>query len=281
MEQNKLGMLALCATPIGNLEDITLRVLRTLREADEVWAEDTRRTLGLLTHYDIKQRLVSCHEHNERERTEQLLAAIRSGRVIAYCSDAGMPGISDPGERLAAACAEQGLPVSVLPGASAVLTAAVLSGLPCAAFSFFGFLPRDKKERRKRMQRLCAAEELILLYESPQRLPDTLKELARELGGERPAAVLRELTKLHEEAARGTLDALAQRFAEPPRGECVVAIAGRENEPRRVEEKQVDEALKKLLAQGFSTKQAAVAVATVLDVQKNVAYERALNASKC
>ena len=141
-------MLTLIATPIGNLSDITYRAVETLRAADVVYCEDTRRTLQLLNHLDIKKTLVSCHEHNERERAEEVVSHLRAGRSVAYVSDAGMPGISDPGAALVSACIAAGLPYTVLPGASAVLTAAVLSGLPCRTFSFYGFLPRDSKGRR-------------------------------------------------------------------------------------------------------------------------------------
>lgn len=276
------GALTLCATPIGNLEDITLRALRALREADAVWAEDTRHTLGLLNHYDIKKPLYSCHEHNERERAEELVTQLREGRNIAYCSDAGMPGISDPGAALAAACYREGLPVVVLPGASAVLMAAVLSGLDCTSFSFFGFLPREKKPRRAILEQLLVCPSTMLLYESPVRLPATLKELLAELG-DRPAAVLRELTKIHEQAARGTLSDLCEQFREPPRGECVVAIAGlppREGKQEDADDAALDAALARLLEEGFSARDAALAAAAVLGVKKKRAYQRTLELTK-
>ncbi len=281
MPQSK-GALYLCATPIGNLEDITLRTLRALREADAVWAEDTRHTLGLLNHYDIKKPLVSCHEHNERERAAELVAQLKDGRNIAYCSDAGMPGISDPGAVLAAACYQEGLPVEVLPGASAVLMAAVLSGLNCDIFSFFGFLPREKKPRRAVIDQLRVCPSTMLLYESPVRLPATLKELNAELG-DRPAAVLRELTKIHEQAARGTLASLCDTFAEPPKGECVIAIAGlppRETQSEDTDDAALDAALTRLLEEGFSARDAATAAAAVLGIKKKRAYARTLELSE-
>ncbi|HWR22320.1 MAG TPA: 16S rRNA (cytidine(1402)-2'-O)-methyltransferase [Feifaniaceae bacterium] len=279
MEQ-AIGTLYLCATPIGNLEDVTLRVLRVLREADSVWAEDTRRTLGLLNHYGIKKPLVSCHEHNEKERAAELVGELRRGKSIAFCSDAGMPGISDPGTALLAACAAEGLPVTVLPGASAVPAAAVLSGLYAEPFTFYGFLPREKKPRAAMLHRLKTREGLLLLYESPVRLPATLKDLLAALG-DRPAAVLRELTKVHEEAARGTLSSLCERFPEPPRGECVITIQGVEQKKEAdVSEAALDEAIVRLLKEGFSARDAASAAAAILQTPKKLAYARTLQLSK-
>ena len=278
MEQT--GTLYLCATPIGNLEDITLRALRVLQEADSIWAEDTRHTLGLLNHYEIKKPLISCHEHNERERAAELVYELRQGKTIAFCSDAGMPGISDPGAALLAACAKEGLPVTILPGASAVPTAAVLSGLYQEPFTFYGFLPREKKPRNALLDRLKTQEGLLLLYESPVRIPATLKDLLAALG-DRPAAVLRELTKVHEEAARGTLSSLCARFTEPPRGECVIAIQGAQPKKEMdVSEAALDEAIERLLQEGFSARDTAAAAAAVLQVPKKLAYARTLQLSK-
>lgn len=269
------GTLYLCATPIGNLEDITLRVLRVLEQADVIWAEDTRHTLQLLTHFHIRKRLVSCHEHNESARLQELEETLRAGSSIAYCSDAGTPGISDPGARLAAHCIAKNLPFTALPGASAVLPAAILSGFPCDSFCFFGFLPREKKPRAAAMARLLRCETLALLYESPVRLPGTLRELHTILG-DRPAAVLRELTKLHESSVRGTLSSLIQQYSEPPRGECVIALAGQEAPQEKTDEAMLLTALRNLRAEGFSTKDAASAAAAVLGIQKNKAYQNAL-----
>ena len=200
-------MLKLVATPIGNLGDITLRALESLREADVIFAEDTRRTLQLLNHFSIKKPLVSCHAHNEAARANELVALLEQGREVVFVSDAGTPGISDPGAALVQACVEHGLPFTVLPGASAVLAAAVLSGLPCTAFSFFGFLPRDGRARRDAIRAIGACGHLALLYESPHRVAGTLADLAAALG-DLPAALLRELTKKFETAERGTLSRL-------------------------------------------------------------------------
>ena len=224
-------MLYLCATPIGNLEDITYRVVRILGEADVIYAEDTRRTVQLLSHLGLKKPLCSCHEHNEREKAKEIVALAAQGKNVAVVSDAGMPGISDPGAEVVAAAIEAGVPFTVAPGASAAVTSVVLSGLPCGRFVFEGFLPREKKPRRERLALLKAETRTTVLYESPFRLRDTLLELREELG-DRPAAVCRELTKIHEEAVRGTLSELAAHYAEPPKGECVIVLSGGQPEEK-------------------------------------------------
>lgn len=218
-------MIYLIATPIGNLEDITLRAVRVLGECDAVYAEDTRHTLGLLNHLNIKKPLTSCHEHNERERAAEIVARSQQGECIAVVSDAGMPGISDPGAAVVQAAIEANEPFTVLPGASAALTSAVLSGLPCDRFCFEGFLPRDKKPRRERLEVLKTERRTAVIYESPFRLKDTLDELCAALG-DRNAAVCRELTKVHEECARGSLSELSAHFSQGTRGECVIVLGG-------------------------------------------------------
>ena len=272
-------MLKLAATPIGNLEDITLRVLTALKEADVIYAEDTRHTLQLLNHFGIKKPLISCHAHNERQRVPQMIEALRAGQEIVFVSDAGMPGISDPGATLAAACVENDLPFTVLPGASAVLTAAVLSGLPCATFSFFGFLPRSGKARREAIAAIGRCGRLALLYESPNRVADTLKDLAEALG-DLPAALLRELTKKFETAVRGTLLTLADTFAaEAPKGECVIAVlCGSEGQTASPEEAAdaLDRVLTEALKEGLRVKEAAARAAQTLSIPKKTAYARAL-----
>ncbi len=270
-------MLKLAATPIGNLEDITLRALEALRAADVIYAEDTRRTLQLLNHFGIKKPLVSCRAQNEAVRAAELVPLLEAGREVVYVSDAGMPGISDPGAALVRACVARGLPFTVLPGASAVLTAAVLSGLPCAAFSFFGFLPRDGRARRDAIAAVGACGHLALLYESPRRVPATLAELAAALG-ERPAALLRELTKRFETVERGTLPELAARFAgEPPLGECVIAVlCARAPARPAAEADALDAALSALLAAGLSVRDAAAEAAKAAGTSKKTAYARAL-----
>ncbi len=214
------GRLIVCPTPIGNLEDVTLRVLAALREADVVACEDTRRTRVLLDRYGVSATLVSYHEHNEAARARDLVERMQSGAVVALVSDAGMPLVSDPGFVLVQACVTAGLAVEVLPGPSAVLAALVASGLPADAWRFAGFLPRKRGE----LEPVFRAPETLVAFESPRRVAATLAVLAA-LDPERPVAVCRELTKVHEEIVRGSAAELAARYAEtPPRGEVVLVV---------------------------------------------------------
>jgi len=220
------GTLYLVATPIGNLEDITLRALRVLREADRIYAEDTRRTRVLLEHHSIAARPRSLHAHNEARRTEELRVALAEGEQIALVSDAGTPLLSDPGERAVAAAVEDGCVVVPVPGPSAALSALTASGLGGGPFTFVGFLPRKSGARRKRLVELAPRPEALVLYESARRLGETLVDLADAFGADRRACVARELTKVYEELARGTLAELAKRYVDPPRGEITLVVAG-------------------------------------------------------
>ena len=218
------GCLYLVATPIGNLEDITLRALRVLKEADLIACEDTRRTQKLLNHYAIRKRLVSYHEHNELTRAAELVIELENGARVALVSDAGMPLISDPGHRLVAMCLRHGVPVVPVPGPSAFVAALAASGLPVDEFLFLAFLPSRAGERRRALERLRGESRTLIFYEAPHRLLDTLND-ALALLGNRPAAVARELTKLHEEILRDTLERLIERVkAKPPRGEITLLI---------------------------------------------------------
>ena len=219
------GTLYLVATPIGNLEDITHRAVRVLAEADVVACEDTRRTRVLLERFGIRTKTVSYHEHNERERADELCALIEEGRNVAVVSDAGTPGVSDPGFRVVRAAIERGLTVVPIPGAAAFVAALVASGLPTDEFYFGGFLPARRHARRARLEQARALPATLVFYESPHRLAESLAD-AREVLGEREAAVARELTKLHEEFARGRLGELAARFGgeQAARGEIVLVI---------------------------------------------------------
>ncbi len=219
------GTLYVCGTPIGNLEDVTVRALRVLREVDVVAAEDTRRTAKLLAHYEIKARMVSCHEHNESVRASELLELLRSGRDVALVSDAGMPGISDPGARLIARALSAGIDVVPVPGPSALLAAIVVSGFDASEFTFVGFLPRKGRARREALERLAGERRVIVVYESPYRLRGTLADLARVMGADRRVAVARELTKIHEEVVRGTFAEVLGVFeTRPIKGEVTIVV---------------------------------------------------------
>ncbi len=220
------GKLYLCATPIGNLEDITLRVLRTLREVDLIAAEDTRNSIRLLNHFEIKTPLTSYHEYNKFDKAYVLAEKLRAGQNIALITDAGTPGISDPGEELVRICYEQGIEVTSLPGAAACITALTLSGLPTRRFSFEAFLPKEKKERAAVLEEMAADTRTIIVYEAPHHLIATLKELSAALG-DRKITICRELTKKYETAFRTTFtEAIAFYETQGVRGECVIVIEG-------------------------------------------------------
>ncbi|HUQ23691.1 MAG TPA: 16S rRNA (cytidine(1402)-2'-O)-methyltransferase [Gaiellaceae bacterium] len=270
--------LAVCATPIGNLEDVTLRVLRELGEADVVLCEDTRHTKGLLDRHGIRAQLLSYHQHNEAQRTAELLPRLAGGERIALVSDAGLPGVNDPGARLIAAALEAGVGVTVLPGPSAVETALVASGLAGEQFRFLGYLPRGEKARAALWADLAAWRYAAVAFESPQRLPSTLRSLAAALP-ERPVAVCRELTKRFEEVTRGTAGELAGRFAEPPKGE-ITLVFGAPGEVAQVDAGQAFAvplaAVVELVAAGVPRRQAADVVARLARVSRNTLYAESL-----
>ena len=255
------GGLVLCPTPIGNLGDITLRALDALRRADVVLAEDTRRTLTLLRHHGIAAELQSYHEHNEEERTPWALERLRQGACLVLVSDAGTPGIADPGFRLVRAAIDQGIPVTALPGASALLPALTLSGLPTHRFAFYGFVPRPARLRRAAVRAALDLPLTSVWYESPQRLPTTLRDMVEAGYGERAAAVARELTKVYEEVRRGSVAELAQYWGEaPPRGEIVLCVGPAPAAPTMDVEDAVTEVLR-LVGTGASLPAATAAVA--------------------
>ncbi|HVB99741.1 MAG TPA: 16S rRNA (cytidine(1402)-2'-O)-methyltransferase [Candidatus Dormibacteraeota bacterium] len=227
-ETNARGRLYLVATPVGNLEDITLRALRVLREADWIACEDTRQTRKLLARHEIDRPLVSYHEHNERERSSELIGRLEQGATVALVSDAGTPLVSDPGRDLVRLCLERQIPVIPIPGPSAFVAALVASGLDTGEFLFIGFLPPRAGERRRRLRELAPERRTLVMYEAPHRLTQTLGD-ALEIFGDRQAVVARELTKIHEEFSRGRLSELARRFQQnPPRGEITLLIAAPE-----------------------------------------------------
>jgi 16S rRNA (cytidine1402-2'-O)-methyltransferase len=260
------GRLIVCPTPIGNLEDVTLRVLAALREADFVACEDTRRTRVLLDRYGVDGRLVSYHEHNERTRSDELIARMREGATVALVSDAGMPLVSDPGLILVQACMAAGLGVEVLPGPSAALSALVASGLAADRWQFVGFLPRKQGE----LQRVLSAPETLVAFESPKRIGASLATLAA-VDPERRVAVCRELTKLHEEIVRGTAAEVAQRYeAEAPKGEIVLVIGPASKVTVDLEKPL--QALRTLVDAGAKPRPAAGVVAELTGVSANALY---------
>jgi 16S rRNA (cytidine1402-2'-O)-methyltransferase len=224
-QSEKRGCLYLVATPIGNLEDITLRALRVLREVDLIACEDTRQTQKLLNHYDIRKRLVSYHEHNERRRAPELVAEMQRGASVALVSNAGMPLVSDPGQHLVARCIESGIPVVPVPGPSALVAALAASGMPDEEFVFAGFLPARAGERRKALAALAGEPRVLVFYEAPHRIVATLEDILTTQGN-RDAVIARELTKIHEEFLRGTIEELLARLRRtPPRGEMTLLVA--------------------------------------------------------
>jgi len=272
------GKLFLCATPIGNLEDITLRVLDTLKKVDLIAAEDTRHTLGLLNHYDIRAKLTSYHEHNKYDKANVLIGELLAGKNIALVTDAGTPGISDPGEVLVRMCIEAGIEVTSLPGASAVITALSMSGLSSRRFVFEGFLEQDKTERKKAFERLRKETRTIVIYEAPHRLRKTLAELLEVLG-DRNIRIMRELTKIHESNMILTISEAVRYFSEEePRGEIVLVIEGadegslHEDERRRFEDMPVEEHMNIYLEQGMNEKEAMKKVASDRGVSKRDIY---------
>jgi 16S rRNA (cytidine1402-2'-O)-methyltransferase len=260
------GRLVVCPTPIGNLEDVTLRTLSALRDADVVACEDTRRTRVLLDRFGVKGRLVSYHEHNEEQRARELVERMRAGETVALVSDAGMPLVSDPGYVLVRECVGAGLAVEVLPGPSSVVTALVASGLPPARWRFAGFLPRKAGELRE----LLSDPDTLVAFESPRRLGATLAALA-ELDPAREAAVCRELTKVHEEVVRGTAAELAARYADtPPKGEIVLVVGPRE--PDSGPSAEAVKAFDKLVEAGAKRRTAAQVVAGLTGTSANALY---------
>ncbi len=265
--------LAVCATPIGNLDDITLRVLRELAEADLVLCEDTRRTRILLERHGIEARVLSYHEHNEAQRTAEVLPRLEAGARVALTSDAGLPGVSDPGARLIAAALESGVGVTVLPGPSAVETALVASGLVAERYQLLGYLPRSAPARAALWQELARWPHAVVAFESPRRLPATLTSLAAAMP-ERPVAVCRELTKRFEEVVRGTAAEVAARFVEPPKGEITLVLGSFEAEGG--DEGDALAAVAQLVAAGSGRRQAAEVVARLTGVSRNRLYRASL-----
>ena len=278
------GILYLCATPIGNMEDITYRVVRILKEVDLIAAEDTRTSKKLLDRYEINTRVTSYHEHNKIEKAKTLINKLHDGKNIALITDAGTPGISDPGEELVAMCYDENIEVTSLPGAAALITAITMSGQSCRRFAFEAFLPKDKKFRKHILEELERETRTIIIYESPHHLKSTLKELESVLGKDRELTITRELTKRHEEKNKTTFEKALEYYEEnEPRGEYVLVIAGKsramqEEEKREMwEETTIKEHMDIYLKQGLDKKEAMKAVAKDRGVSKRDIYKELID----
>lgn len=277
MEENKTGTLYLVATPIGNLDDITFRAIQTLKEADLIAAEDTRHTLKLLNHYSIKKPLISYFEHNKRQRGEELVSSLLQGKNIALVTDAGTPGISDPGEDIVRQAVENKIPVTMIPGATASVMALVLSGLKCSRFCFEGFLAHGKKERASQLKSVIGEERTIIFYVPPHRIIEVLKDCLNILGNRR-SALCRELTKKHEEILRGSLDDIIQvlSFRESIKGEMILVVEGCEKDSRSTSNDwcsvSMAEHIEHYLREGLEQKEAMKKVASDRGISKREVY---------
>ncbi|MFA0888893.1 MAG: 16S rRNA (cytidine(1402)-2'-O)-methyltransferase [Synergistales bacterium] len=260
--------LILVPTPVGNLEDITLRAIRVLKEADLIACEDTRRTLRLLNHLDIRVPLVSSHEHNEKEKAPLLLRALREGKRIALVTDAGTPGISDPGAHLVGEAIREGIHVEVLPGATALIPALVLSGLPTHTFQFEGFLPPRRGDRQKRLIALKDVPCTLVFYVSPHRLKDEVADCVHVLGN-RPCALVRELSKVHEEVLRMELEELVEKVQSPVKGEMVLVVGGAPESSRNEPEESWEEFAREAIGQGLSVRAVVKTVHERYGISKN------------
>lgn len=278
-----MGTIYLVPTPIGNLGDITLRALETLKKVDIVAAEDTRQSLKLLNHFEIKKPLISYHMHNEQGKGEELIERAKKGQNIAVVSDAGTPGVSDPGEVIVRKCIEYGVKFEVLPGATAFTTALVYSGLDTSKFMFKGFYPRETKERKLFLEDIASRTETIIIYESPYRVVDALSSIKEGLGN-RNIAVCRELTKMHESIYRGTLEEAISFFEDnPPKGEFVLVLEGKTKEEIEMENKakwedmSIEEHIGSFIEAGESKKNAIKLVAKERNLPKSEVYKHSLN----
>lgn len=283
MDKNETGRLYLCATPIGNLEDITFRCIRMLKEADLIAAEDTRNSIKLLNHFEIKTPMTSYHEFNKVEKAGVLVDKMRRGETVALITDAGTPGISDPGEELVRQCIEAGIDVIPVPGAAACINALIISGLPARRFCFEAFLPQDKKEKASVLEQLKGEMRTIVLYEAPHRLVRTLAELSEVFGKERRISVCKELTKRHETVYRDTLAGAVEYYtANEPRGEYVLVIEGKSEEQTKKERQavwedmSVEEHMEFYLSKGTDKKEAMRLVAKDRGVSRRDIYNRLL-----
>lgn len=273
----EFGTLSVVGTPIGNLEDMSFRAVRILQSVDAIAAEDTRHTGKLLHHFQIKTPQISYHQHNTKTRTPELIERLQTGQNLALVSDAGMPGISDPGVELVHACIEANITVIPIPGASASISALIASGLPCDRFCFEGFLPNKGQARQRRLQELAAESRTLVLYEAPHRLRQTLKDLAGQMGQERQITLARELTKRYEEFWRGSLQsAMVHYQTYEPRGEFTLVLEGKTVMDDLPSETDLREEVQQLLTQGWSKSRASRQVAQMYSMSRRQIYQMAL-----
>lgn len=272
MEEKNKGNLYIVATPIGNLEDITLRAVRILKEVDLIAAEDTRHTLKLLNHLEISKPMISYHRHNEGERTDDLIKELEAGKQIALVSDAGTPGICDPGEEIIKRCIEKNIKIIPIPGACAMVNALIASGVSTKEFSFLGFLPLNKKTRREKLEEIKNSNKTTILYEAPHKLKNTLKDLS-DIVENRKMVLARELTKIHEEYIRGTVDELIEK-SENLKGEIVLIIEeSKKKEENKLNDLSLEEHYNFYKAQGLSKKEIIKKIAKDRNVNKNEIYQ--------
>lgn len=270
---SEFGKLFIVGTPIGNLGDFSPRGIETLQNADYIAAEDTRVTLRLLTHFDIKKPLLSCYKPKEQEKSEKIMSLLHEGNTIALVSDAGMPCISDPGSLLVKKCRECDIPVEVIPGCNAAVAAVAASGLNAERFTFEGFLPVPKKERAERLEIVRNLPHALVFYEAPHKLKQTLEDLCESLGGERQTALCRELTKIHEEVIRGTLSELIHYYDElEPRGEYVIVVSGAQQDVRTFTAEQAAELVRQLVSGGEKLSDACREAAKTTGIPKREIY---------
>lgn len=268
-----MGKLYICATPIGNLEDASIRLLKTLRQVDIIACEDTRHTLKLLNRYKIRKQLISYHEHSKPEKENYIIELLREGKDIALVSDAGMPAISDPGEGLVKKAIAAGIDLEVIPGPSALISALAISGIDTTAFVFEGFLPSRSSQRRERLEKLKEETRTIILYEAPHRLLACLKDIQSILGKERQLAIARELTKVYEEVKRGSVTELYEHYSlNPPRGEISIIIEGKEVVVEAKSLAEIAREVEELLEQGMDKKEAFKTKAREYGIKKSMLY---------
>lgn len=269
-----MGILYICGTPIGNLEDVSIRLLKTLRTVDFIACEDTRHTIKLLNRYKIKKKLISYHEHSNLNREDYIINQLLEGKNVALVSDAGMPGICDPGERLVQKAIENDLDIEVIPGPSAAVSALAVSGLDTSTFVFEGFLPRQASKRIETLERNKEESRTVIYYETPHRLMKTLQDIHTVLGAKRQIVLVRELTKKHQELIRGNIDEIIDRFKQQsPRGEICLLIGGKPEEPIEFNVDQLIKEVDDLIGKGMDKKEAFKMKARQYNLQKSVVYK--------